>query len=99
MSPVRTGNVVARCAVMLRKRSNVHFARLLLLLGAPLLPGATFFTQLSSASKAEGLLWQSLARVTIEKLPPAPVFIAVTRVTYDARAAQPLGSRPGPVLE
>jgi quercetin dioxygenase-like cupin family protein len=55
--------------------------------------------QISAGAKAEGVVWQPLARITVEKLPPAPVFIALTRVTYDTGAAQPSQSRPGPVLE
>ena len=86
---------------MLGTRCNARFAKLVfyLSLSTRLILGATFSTLLSSTLKADGVVWQPLARITIDKLPSAPVFIALTRVTYDARAAQPSGSRPGPVLE
>jgi hypothetical protein len=37
--------------------------------------------------------------MAVDKLPPAPVSISLTRVTYDAGAGRPAQSRPGPVLE
>jgi mannose-6-phosphate isomerase-like protein (cupin superfamily) len=55
--------------------------------------------QISSDLKADEVAWQPLARITIEKLPAAPMYVALTRVTYDSRAAQPSQSRPGSVLE
>src|SRR4029453_17216483 len=65
-----------------------------------LFAGAVLCTvQISSDLKAEGVAWQPLARFTVDELPPAPMFVALTRVTYDSRAAQPSQSRPGSVLE
>jgi quercetin dioxygenase-like cupin family protein len=65
-----------------------------------LVTGATLLTmQTCSDSQAEEAAWQPLARFSVEKLPPAPMFVALTRVTYDTGAVQPSQSRPGPVVE
>jgi hypothetical protein len=71
------------------------------LMSACLFAGAALCTvHVSSDSIAqEAGVWQPLARITVEKLPPAPLFAALSRVRYDSRAAQPSRSRPGPALE
>jgi quercetin dioxygenase-like cupin family protein len=85
---------------MLGTRGVAHFTKMRLSVAVRLFAGAVLcIVQISSDAKAEGVVWQPLARITVEKLPPAPVFIALTRVTYDTGAAQPSQSRPGPVLE
>jgi mannose-6-phosphate isomerase-like protein (cupin superfamily) len=79
-----------------------HFADLgfYRLLSTCLFAGAVLcIVQISSDLKAEGVAWQPLARFTVDKLPPAPMVVALTRTTYDTRAVQPSQSRPGPVLE
>ena len=54
--------------------------------------------QLSSASKAVDVAWQPLARMTVENMPPAPLSLAVTRMTYDAGPTRSRQNWPGPTL-
>jgi hypothetical protein len=60
---------------------------------------AVLAIQMSSDARAEEAAWEPLARFTVEKSPPAPIFVALTRLTYDTQAVQPSQSRPGPVVE
>jgi hypothetical protein len=54
--------------------------------------------QVSSASNAVDVGWQPLARMTVERLPTAPVSLAITRITYDAGPLRSRQNWSGPTL-
>ncbi len=74
-------------------------------LGSVALVGARYLAcltlcvfQISSASNAVEVAWQPLARMAVERLPSAPVSLAITRITYDAGPIRSRQNWSGPTL-